>query len=187
MKFKDQTLFLISSLILFFPIGIILLLFSNQSTKRKWILSIIGLLVSILLFLTALLPGLKQESSAEVEIITTRRELSVGQSGGFSVTVNNAIATDFEVYAQNDVLVVHDNIYTAVKPGKCELIITCENATKSIKILVTDGNRTDETVYASPTANRYHSMQTHAGKRAFKMTEEDALQSGKTPCMVCYK
>ncbi len=187
MKFKDHTLFLISALILFFPIGIVLVFLSSQSAKRKWILSTIGLLASILLFSAALLPCIKEENSNEIEIIATRQELTVGQSGGFAVAANNAIATDFEIHAQNDILTVHDNIYTAVRPGKCELTITCGNATKSIEISVTDGTRTDETVYTSPTANRYHSRQTHAGKRAFKMTEEDALQSGKTPCMVCYK
>ncbi len=187
MKFKDHTLFLISALFLFFPIGIILVILSNQSVKRKWVLSTIGFAVSILLFSTAFLPYIKQDHRSDIAIIATRQELSVGQSGGLSVTVNNAIATDFEVYAQNEILTVHDNVYTAVKPGKCELKIICENTSKSIEISVAEGNRTDETVYASPSANRYHSQKTHAGKRAFKITEEDALQSGKTPCMVCYK
>lgn len=187
MKFKDHTLFLITALILFFPIGIVFIILSTQSAKRKWLLSILGLLASILLFSAAFLPYIKQDHTTDIEIIATRQELSVGQSGGFSVITSNAIATEFEVYAQNEILTVHDNVYTAIKPGKCELKIICGNSAKSIEISVTEGNRTDETVYASPSANRYHSRQTHAGKRAFEMTEEDALQSGKTPCMVCYK
>lgn len=187
MKFKDHALFLISALILCFPIGLILVILSNQTVKRKWLLCIIGLLASTLLLLTALFPISQKKAAENLEIIATRNELSIGQSGGFSVASNDAIETEFKVHPQNDCLTVHDNIYTAVKPGKCELKITCGEKTKSIEILVTEEDRTDETVFSSPTASRYHSKQTHAGKNNLKMTEEDALQSGKTPCMICYK
>ena len=187
MNFKNHSLFIITALILFFPIGLIFLVRSDQPTKRKWIFASAGLILFLsILSLSFLFPA-KETAIDDFEAFATRDQLTVGQSGGIFLTDGTKYITEFTVSADSDVLSLNNNVYTAQQVGTAQLVISSNGIEKRIKIDVIEGDSTLETVYASPSGKRYHKNKSHAGKNAIEMTEEDALQSQKTPCLICYK
>ncbi len=187
MNFKNHPLFIITALILFFPIGLIFLIISDQPAKRKWLLGTTGFLLFLsILFLSFLFPPNKITID-NFDIYASRETLTVGQSGGIFISNEEKYLTDFTVSSDSDILSLNHNIYTAQRVGSACLFVSTEGITKSIYIDVIEGESTLETVYASPSGKRYHKIESHAGKNAIEMTEEDALQSQKTPCLTCYK
>ncbi len=187
MKFKDEPIFLSATLCLFFPIGLILLLRSELSKRLKWILGFSGATIFLLL-LSHIFINLPQDiENAEFHVAVTRKELSVGQSGGLAVTNGQDYITQFEISANCNILDVHDTVYTAIKPGVCTLTVTYGDRVQKIDIHVNDDIATNQTVFSSPSAERYHKTQTHSGKYGIAMSEEEALQSKKTPCRICYR
>ncbi len=187
MNLKNHPLFILTALILFFPVGIIFLLISDQPTKRKWLFGTIGFshFLSVL-FLSFLFPP-SETTIDNFDIYASRETLTVGQSGGIFISNNEKYLTDFTVSSDSDILSLNNNVYTAQRVGSARLLISTDGITKSIYIDVVDGESTLETVYASPSGKRFHKILSHAGKNAIEMTEEDALQSQKTPCLTCYK
>lgn len=187
-KLKDEPVFLIAVLCIFFPVGFILLLRAELRPKIKWLLGILGGIVFAAFLSLALLNRPVPVDPADFQVSVTREVLSVGQSGGFIVANSNEYYTDFSVEAENDVLAVSENLYTAVKPGYCTLTISFANEVRTVTIQVQEGPGTDSDVLASPSGERYHLLTAkHAGNHAVKMTEEEALRSGKTPCKNCFK
>lgn len=188
LKLKDEPIFLIAALCVFFPIGLIFLICSERSSKFKWFAGFGGCLIFCCLLSFAFLGQPKEVDPSTFQVSITRETLSVGQSGGLLITNGDQYCTSYDIIAENDVLAVKNNLYTAQKPGKCTLTVSFGEETRTIEILVNDEPGTDSTVLASPTGERYHLITAaHAGKKAVKMTEEDALQSGKSPCKNCFK
>jgi len=187
MKLKNSTPFLMALLCLCWPLGVVFTIKSEKPTGHKWFYCTIGLLAFIGLLLPATIQPPEPPPCKDFDITASRTALAVGQSGGLSVTAKDHYYTDFTVESNNDVVIVQNNIYTAQKEGTCTLTITFENEVRTIEILVTGTDHTNEIVYASPTGQRYHRSSNHAGKNAMKFTEEEALQSGKTPCKICWK
>lgn len=187
MKLKDNLTFLICALCVFFPIGLIFLILSDKRPWQKTVLSLMGAAVFAALLLPALIRSEAPIDPDAFEIIATRKTLTVGQSGGLAVANDTVYHTDFQVSPENECLEVKDNIYTAAKEGTCILTVSFRDQVRQIAITVTDGERTDETVYASPTGERYHANKKHGGKNAVQMTEEEALCSNKTPCKICWE
>ena len=187
MKLKNNFIFLICALCIFFPIGVILLILSEKKLWQKILMGIIGAAV----FAALLIPAATQRKTptdlSDLDLITTKQDLSIGQSGGFALANDTTYYTDFKASSSNDCLAVNNNTYTAIKTGTSILTVSFENQIRSVSITITDNAKTDEPVYASPTGDRYHSNLKHAGKTAVEMTEEDALRSGKTPCKICWK
>lgn len=187
-KLKDEPIFVLAALCVFFPIGLVLLFRSELNTRFKWLLGSIGCVVFAGLLTLAVLNRPSPVNLEEIQVSVTRETLSVGQSGGFIVGSGNEYCTEFTVEAENDILSVSDNLYTAVKPGTCTLQICFEDQVRTVTICVQEGPGTDQIVLASPSAERYHQINAkHAGKHAVEMTEEEALQSGKTPCKTCFE
>ena len=187
MKRINNTLFLLSALCICFPIGLIFLFLSEKKYWQKIVLSVLGGIIFILLLLPAVLQRNKTVDLNEFGPIITRHELSIGQTGGIGLANDTVYYTDFTVTADNQCLKIDDNTYTAVEAGLCTLTIKFEDQIRTVLITVTDANNTNDTVYASPTGERYHATLNHAGKAGIAMTEEEALQSGKTPCKICWK
>ncbi len=187
MNFKNHSLFIFTALILFFPIGLVFLLISDQPTKRKWILGAIGFLLFLSILSLSFLFPTNKNNIDDFDIYVSRDTLTVGQSGGIFISDDEKYLTDFTVSSDSDILSLNHNIYTAQRVGSARLFVSTEGIIKSIYINVVEGESTLETVYASPSGKRYHKNESHAGKNAIKMTEEDALQSQKTPCLTCYK
>ncbi len=188
MKFRNNRSFLITMLCLCWPIGLLLLLKADQKIFHKIIISIGSLLIFIALLSTAMLTFHKEPSADTFEIIATRKELSVGESGGFCISTNDHYIADYAITcSDSEVLSVKNNLYTALKSGVCTITVHYKNTSKSIQIQVNTNTATNKTVYASPTGQRYHSSITHGGKSAIPFSEEEALQSGKTPCKICWK
>lgn len=187
-KLKDEPAFVTAALCLCFPIGLFLLIRSALSLKAKWLIGVAGGIAFSGLLTLALFGRSESIDLAKFELATTRTNLSVGQSGGFIITNGNEYCTDYTVFAENDVLTVNKNLYTANKTGNCTLTVMFENEVRTTVITVNDGPATNNLVLASPNGERYHlPTANHAGKSAIEMTEEEALQSGKTPCKNCYK
>ena len=187
MNIKNHPLFISIALILFFPIGLIFLLLSDQSPKRKWLMGSIGLILfASILSLSFLFPP-NGANIDDFDIIVTRDTLTVGQSGGLLISNDERYITDYTITSESDILLVNDNIYTAQRVGTSCLTISSNGIRKSVEIHVIEGESTLETVYASTSGKRYHKVKSHAGKNAIDLTEEDALQSNKTPCSICYK
>ena len=187
MNFKNHSLFILTALILFFPVGVVFLIISDQPPKRKWILGTVGLLLFLsILSLSLLYPAVKNKPD-DFMIYASRDTLTVGQSGGIFLYYNAKYLTDYTITCDSDLLSLNNNVYTAQDVGSAHLIVSANGITKSICINVIEGESTLETVYASPSGSRYHKTASHAGKGAVKITEEDALQSQKTPCLTCYK
>ena len=187
MKFKNEPLFLIAALCIFFPIGLILLLRSEFSRKAKLIMSCCCSVIFISLLSLAFLYHQHKYDPNSFQVIATRTRLLVGQSGGLAVTNDDDYITDFSITSNSEALEVHDSVYTAKSAGECTLEVTFQGQTRTIDITVDDEIATDSPVYASPSGERYHSRKSHGGKYAVEMTEEEALQSQKTPCKICYK
>jgi len=187
-KLKNEPLFLIASLCLFFPIGLIFLIKSEIKNPFKWILASGCALIFIGLLCLALLNRHQPVNPDLFDVSVTRNTLSPGQSGGLVVTYDQRYYTDYSVKAENDVLQLNGSVYTAHNPGECTLTVAFADQTRTARITVNDAPGTNRTILASPNGTRYH-MPTakHAGKKAIKMTEEDALLSGKTPCKTCFK
>ncbi len=187
MNFKNHSLFILTTLIVFFPIGVVILIISDQPTKRKWILGAVGLLLFLsILSLSFLFPANKNKLD-DFDIFVSRETLTIGQSGGLFLTNKAKYLTEYTITCDSDILSLNNNVYTAKRVGSARLIATANGITKSVCISVIEGESTLETVYASPSGSRYHKTASHAGKNAVEMTEEDALQSQKTPCLTCYK
>jgi hypothetical protein len=187
MKTLQNPYFIIISLCLCFPLGLFLLIKSELNTKRKWICGIAGALIFLTLITLALLPWDFKETATSYEIIATRETLAIGESGGFAVCGKNSVISDFKATSNNDVVAVSDNIYTAQKEGNCTITVEYLGQTKSFTITV-DGNAPkDFDVFITAKGTRYHKTSNHAGKSALKISEEEALMSGKTPCKICYK
>ena len=187
MNFIKHPLFIMSALSLVFPIGLILLLISDQPSKQKWIMGLCGLLIFLLLISIAFLYPSKSAQIHSFDLVVTKNELTVGQSGGLAVIAGTRYLTEYTVSANSDVLAINNNVYTAQRIGSALLTVSHNGIKKSIQINVIEGNSSIETVYFSPTGKRYHKNAEHAGKNAIEMTEEDALQAQKSPCKVCYK
>ncbi len=186
MKLKNEPIFLIASLCIFFPIGIILLVRSEFSRLQKWLMSVCGFIVFSALLSIALINPPTKRNPIDFHLTTTRNTLSIGQSGGLAVTSGDDYLTNYDVKTDSDILKVHDSVFTAIKAGQCTITVTYGSVTQSVAITVTDEKRTDAIVYASPSATRYHRTENHAGKHGVSMTEEEAIRSEKTPCKVCY-
>ncbi len=187
-KLKDDPVFLLASLCLFFPIGLIFLIRSELQKAKKWLIGTIGLFVFTAFLTLAFLNQPHPVDASQFQLIVTRETLSVGQSGGFTIANDHQYITDYRIEQSNDTLKLQDSIYTAIKPGKCTLTATFSGIEKTVEITVNDNTKTDSIVLASPQGERYHiDSAKHAGKKALKMTEEEALLSGKTPCKICYK
>ncbi len=187
MKLQNRFSFLIPMLCLFWPIGLIYTLKSDKSALQKWLLSVLSLIVFLTLLLQATVLRSTVRSSDDFDVVATRTELSVGQSGGLSVVAGRHYFTDYTISCSNDVLAINHNIYTATKSGECALTISFDDQVRLLNITVNNQNHTDETVYASPIGKRYHKTQSHAGSNGLPFTEEEALMSGKTPCKICWK
>lgn len=187
MKLRHNTLFMAVILCLFWPLGIILLIKSNKTIRQKWVMALTGLLIFCALLFPAFLRTDPFPKETAFDLTVTRQNLTVGQSGGLSVTTDHFYYTDYTVECNNNILKIDNNIYTAVNIGSCLVSVSFGNETRSVEITVTEGNATDQTVYASPTGNRYHLIKSHAGANGLPFTEEEALLSGKTPCKVCWK
>lgn len=187
MNYKNHPLFIFAALILFFPVGLIFLLKSDQPKKQKMILASVGLILfSSILSLSFLFPA-KENKIDDFDVYVTKDQLTIGQSGGIFLIDGAKYLTEYTVSTDSDVLSVNNNVYTAHQVGSAQLVIARNGIEKRVKIDVVDGDSTLETVYFSPSAKRYHKTKSHAGKNAIEMTEEDALQSQKTPCLTCYK
>ncbi len=186
MKLKNNTLFVICALSLCFPIGLLFLIRSDKYRWQKYTLGLVGAILFFALLLTAFIRFNPPPMSNTFDLIVTRKTLSIGQSGGLCIANDVTYYTDFNVSTDNDCLTVKNNIYTAVEEGVCTLSVFFNDQIRTISITITGEDKTDEFVYASPTGERYHSNAKHAGKTAIKMTEEDALQSQKTPCKICW-
>lgn len=187
MKRREEPVFMMAALCLFFPVGLFLLMRSERPRKTKWIMSACGFMVFAGLLSVAFTGLQKRPANTDFQLIVTRPVLSIGQSGGLAVTTGDFYYTDFSVTAENDILSVHHNVYTAQQTGYCILRVVFADECRTIGILVDDGPATDQRVFASPSGQRYHKSASHAGKNAVEITEEEALQSGKTPCKICYK
>ena len=187
MKFKNEPIFLIAALSLFFPIGLLFLFSSELSRSKKWVIGTcsLALFIGLLSLIFINLP--QQHHPEEFNVVITRPKLSVGQSGGLAVTNGESYITDFSVQTDNGILDIHDSVYTAAAPGTCTLTVSFYEITHKIKITVLEGPSTESLVFASPTGERYHRNKEHGGKYAVSMTEEEALRSDKTPCKICYK
>lgn len=187
MNFKKHSLFILTTLILFFPIGLIFLLRSDHPTKRKWMLGSVGLFLFLSLLTIAFLLPTSKSYIDDFEIYASRKTLTVGQSGGIFIFDDDRYPSNFTVSCDSDILSLNHNVYTAQHVGSARLLISSAGITKSIYIHVVEGDSTLETVYTSPSGKRYHNNKSHAGKNAIEMTEEDAIQSRKTPCQTCFK
>ena len=187
MKTYEHPVFLIASLCLFFPIGLIFLIISDHPAKKKVLMGLAGGLIFTALLTTAFIGLPKNDEITALELAVTKDRLTVGQSGGFSVHSSGDLITDFEVTASNDNILINDNVYTALKKGTTTIYITADDIKTTFTVTVVEGPVTDSIVYLSPTGSRYHDSLTHAGKNAIEMTEEEALRTGKTPCQICYK
>ena len=188
MKLQNHPLFLILSLCLFFPIGIILLIHSDCEKKRKTLFAAVGLLLFLLLLSCAFFAIPKsQEMHSQIIIKPTQTTLNIGQSGGFSVYMNKRIITDFTIEKSNQNLDIINNVYTAVHPGQTTITVSADGATQSFVVTICDEKRTDTIVYLSISGKKYHKNQSHAGKNACAMTEEEAIRCNKTPCKICYE
>ncbi len=188
MKLKDDPVFLLVSLCLFFPIGLIILICSNISRLKKWLIGMIGLFVFTAFLSLALLNQPRPIDASQFQLIVTRETLSVGQSGGLIIANDHQYITDYKIVPSNDTIKLQGSIYTAIKPGKCTITATFSGIKKNVEITVNDNTKTDCIVLASPSGERYHvTTAKHAGKKVVEMTEEEALLSGKTPCKTCYK
>lgn len=152
------------------------------------IMGLVGLIVFAFLISLAFIESHKTSENHSYELILSRNTLSVGQSAGFAVTQGDTYFTNFSARTEGDQLVLQDTLFTATKPGTCTLMVEIEGTTLQAVIEIASEPKTDEVVLASITGKRYHKdTANHAGQYAFKMTEEDALQMGKTPCRVCYR
>ena len=187
MKTYEHPIFLITSLCLFFPIGLVLLILSDHPAKKKLLMAITGGLIFAALLTTVCIGMPKTVEITELELAITKDQLTIGQSGGFSVHSSGSLITDFKATASNDSIRINENVYTAIKEGSATIHITAGDIETSFIVTVVEGTATDSIVYLSPTGSRYHDTLTHAGKNTIKMTEEEALRSGKTPCKICYK
>ena len=150
MKFKNEPVFLIAALSLFFPIGFLFLLRSELKRSMKWIIGICSLSVFIGLLSLIFINLPQQHSPDTFNVVITRPELTVGQSGGLAVTCGDAYATDFTVQTDNEILDVHDSVYTAIAPGTCTLTVSFRGITRQITIDVLNGPSTATVVFASP-------------------------------------
>lgn len=164
-----------------------MLIKSEGSKPKKFIIGISGFVVALTLLIPATLDLHKTANSNEFDLITTRNVLSIGQSGGLAVINGDDYYTDFTVTANNDCICINNNIYTASKIGVCTLTVAFDDQIRTVDITVDNKANTNKTVYISPTGGRYHISSNHAGDTAIKITEEEALQSGKTPCKICWK
>ncbi len=187
-KLKNEPVFLIAALCIFFPVGLIFLIRSDIKRSTKWLLAAVCGTIFILLLSLALLGRPHPIDPSSFDVAITRETLSPGQSGGLIVTNGDQYYTAYSVTTDNNVLQADGSIYTAVKPGRCTLTVTFEEEVRTVNIEVKDQPGTNSAVLASPGGERYHlTTAVHAGKKAVEMTEEDALMSGKTPCKTCYK
>ncbi len=187
-KLKNEPIFLLVSLCIFFPIGVVLLVRSDFKPTTKWLFAAICAPIFIGLLSLALLSRPQPADPDSFYVTVTRETLSPGQSGGLLVTNGIRYYTDFTVTAENDHLQADGSVYTAIKPGACTLTVTFENEVRTVNIYIKDEPSTNGAVLASPGGTRYHlPTAAHAGKRSVEMTEEEALMSGKTPCKTCYK
>ena len=187
MKLRHDTVFISVLLCLTWPIGLIFLIKAPKPFWMKVIMACSGLLIFIALFFPSFFHSIKKPTlPEEFELTATRTELNIGQSGGLSLTNGNYYYTDFTAKCNNETLTIRDNIYTANKCGTCTIEVTYKDKVKTIDIIVSDRENTASTVYASPTGERYHATQKHAGQNGVPCTEEEALLSGKTPCKICW-
>ncbi len=187
-KIKNEPVFLFTALCLFFPFALILLLRSELKRSLKYLLGTLSLFVFITLLSLAVLQPSKNIDLSQMQLCITRETLSVGQSGGLIISDGTTYCTDYTVHTAGNCLEINGITYTAISPGKERIIVVFKDITRTVEITVTDEVKTDTPVFASPGGERYHrSDAKHAGKKAVIMTEEEALQSGKTPCKSCYQ
>ena len=187
MKMKNNTVFLLSALCICLPIGLVLLFISEKTKWAKILIATSGAIVFFTLLVPSILMRETLADPADFQPIVTRSELSVGQSGGLTLANDTHYHTDYKVVSSNDCLSVNNNIYTATKVGVCDLTIQFNDQIRTVTITINDNKMTDSIVYATPKGSRYHANLKHGGKNSIEMTEEDALQSGKTPCKICWK
>ncbi|MBQ6823495.1 MAG: hypothetical protein IJP27_02485 [Clostridia bacterium] len=161
---------------------------SELQSKTKWILGTVGGIAFCGLLSLALIHPSIPKHSSPYELIATRTELAVGESGGFIITNGEDYITDYHAEADTNLLMLNGNSYTALFPGECILTVSHGDQCHSIPIRVIDAPGKDTIVLASPNGEKYHKTTAkHAGKYATQITEEEALQSEKSPCMVCYR
>lgn len=184
---KENEILFFTALCLFFPLALPFLLHAGFKRRQKALMAVGGLAV----FLLLLTPALWRPPAAEVpesELIVTRTTLYVGQSGGLTVTDSTgSYYPHYEVSVDNGVLEVTGSLYTARQVGDCVLTVRFGDEERSVIIRVVPGGTLDQAVYATVAGKRYHKTKSHADENAVEMTEEEALQSGKTPCQTCYR
>ena len=187
-KLTDEPVFLAAVLVLFFPAGLILLIRADRPRLQKALLGVCGGVVFFLFLSLGIFLNPKPFGNEEPRLIVTRETLSVGQSGGFALISETQLEGNFRCSVSNACLQLNDSVYTAVSAGEC--VLTVEHCGKfhNKTIVIEKGPGTAATVLSSLSSERYHKESAHhAGKYAIRMSEEDALRSGKTPCKICYK
>lgn len=185
MKLTKDPLFIWVALLFFYPLGLFLLLRTKWKPIYKISLSIGGGLFIAIILAIILIPT--KASAPSYLLSVTDDRLYLGQSASFSLTADQQHYTDYTVSAENDCLSLSGNVFTAERIGKCRLTVTYGNHTESILITIDSDTGKNQKVYASPSGEKYHKTKSHGGKNAVAMIKEDAEQSGKTPCKICYK
>ncbi len=185
MKLRKDPLFISAALCLFFPIGFILLLRSDCKKKYKIIFSLLGALLFILL--TISLGTIKNNAPVpNYQLIVSKDTLKVGESGTLAVMDGNHLYSDITIDKENECLSLQGTVFTAEKSGACLLTVTYGEEQESLEIQITSDEGGNDTVYCSAKGSKYHRSKTHGGKNSVEMSREDAEQSSKTPCKICY-
>ena len=186
MKLRKDPLFIGATLLLFYPLGLILTLRSNFKRKIKTIFILLGAILNLCILCFAIYNPSKSNISKELQIKVSRNTLEVGQSGAVALYGQEIIDPNIELIPENDCLSISGTVYTAKKIGNCDLIIKHGHESTSIPIVVTADHGGDEIVYLTQGGKRYHKNKSHCRKNILKMTREEAIQTGKTPCKICY-
>ncbi|MBQ7096061.1 MAG: hypothetical protein IJN80_06405 [Clostridia bacterium] len=185
MKLRKDPLFIGAALCLFFPIGFILLLRSDCKKKYKIIFSLLGAL--LFLALTISLGTIKNKAPMpDYQLIVSKDTLKVGESGSLAVMDGNHLYSDITIDKENDCLSLQGTVFTAEKIGSCLLTATYGEEQDTVEIHITADDGGNEIVYCSAKGAKYHRTKSHGGKNSVEMSREDAVQSAKTPCKICY-
>lgn len=186
MKLRKDPLFIGAALCLFFPIGFLLLLKSDCKKKYKFIFSILGAVLFIAL--TVSLGAIKSKTPPpDYQLIVSKDTLKVGESGSLAVMDGKHLYSDISIEAENDCLSLQGTVFTAEKIGTCLLTATYGEEQGTVEIHITADEGGNEVVYCSANGAKYHRTKSHGGKNSIEMSREDAEQSAKTPCKICYR
>ncbi len=188
MKLREHPLFIYCSVILFYPVGLLILLKSTVSKGKKIVLALLGGILFVSFLLLPQIMGLHNQNNLnDFDVVATRKVLTVGQSAGFAIYNDEDYYASFQAECDNEeVLQMNGNLYTAKSVGSATITVTFADQERRILVTVIDGADTSEIVFITPSGTRYHQNKKHAGENAISVTEEDALMSSKTPCKICY-